>query len=243
GELVLLVSRRGRVVDRVRFRDGSEDESSPWPREADGNGPSLERIDLSSRADGEPFAWAPSLVIGGTPGRPNASPQLVRAKAAERGARARLNEARVVAGEGFIEIAAGTEGPVDLDGCRLLSFTTSGAVEEHGLSGKIAAERFLVVGSKDAPALFGDDVRALVLLDREGLWIDTLHLPRAPLRSNESFGRSPDRGEAAYFLRPTPGRSNASPERSPLVISEILYHPRGDAPDDELIEIHNRGTE
>ncbi|MBN1675798.1 MAG: lamin tail domain-containing protein [Kiritimatiellae bacterium] len=53
------------LVDRVKYGD-----NSPWPENADGDGPSLERQD--ARAYGNDVVnWAASLAAGGTPGAPN----------------------------------------------------------------------------------------------------------------------------------------------------------------------------
>ena len=55
------------VVSFAHYRD-----SEPWPESPDGEGPSLERISpLREEHDAE--AWAPSVVVGGTPGAPNSS--------------------------------------------------------------------------------------------------------------------------------------------------------------------------
>ncbi|MBN1669646.1 MAG: lamin tail domain-containing protein [Kiritimatiellae bacterium] len=53
------------LVDRVQYGD-----NSPWPENADGGGPSLERLD--PRAYGNDVVnWTASLAPGGTPGLPN----------------------------------------------------------------------------------------------------------------------------------------------------------------------------
>jgi len=58
-------------VDRVRYND-----REPWPLEADGNGPSLERI-LAVDYGNEVLNWGASNTNGGTPGRTNSvSPDL-----------------------------------------------------------------------------------------------------------------------------------------------------------------------
>lgn len=50
------------VVDRVRYND-----SSPWPTEADGHGPSLERFPVSAYGN-DPLHWH-TVTLGGSPGR------------------------------------------------------------------------------------------------------------------------------------------------------------------------------
>lgn len=56
------------VVDSVRFND-----ADPWPKEADGLGHSLERIDVNAYAD-EPSNWIASATDDGTPGAVDADP-------------------------------------------------------------------------------------------------------------------------------------------------------------------------
>jgi PKD repeat protein len=53
------------LVDRVRYSD-----RAPWPLEADGGGPSLERRDLQGYGN-DPDNWGPSQTTGGSPAAPN----------------------------------------------------------------------------------------------------------------------------------------------------------------------------
>ncbi|MBN1669385.1 MAG: lamin tail domain-containing protein [Kiritimatiellae bacterium] len=53
------------LVDRVQY-----DDNSPWPENADGGGPSLERQDQAGYGN-DPANWAASATAGGTPGLPN----------------------------------------------------------------------------------------------------------------------------------------------------------------------------
>ena len=65
GELVRLFNSDGLLVDEVEY-----DNSSPWPTEPDGNGPTLELLYPSLDNDlGE--NWAASDSYGGTPGMVN----------------------------------------------------------------------------------------------------------------------------------------------------------------------------
>jgi len=65
GELVRLFDAEGGTVDEVVY-----DDSSPWPLEPDGNGPTLELID-PSLDNGLGENWAASDINGGTPGMIN----------------------------------------------------------------------------------------------------------------------------------------------------------------------------
>lgn len=65
GEDIFLKDPNGAVIDSVNYGDGA-----PWPTLADGDGPSMERIDAA--ADGNlPQSWASSLAPAGTPGANN----------------------------------------------------------------------------------------------------------------------------------------------------------------------------
>ena len=65
GELVRLFDTEGLLVDEVNY-----DDSSPWPLEPDGNGPTLEHIHPSLDND-LGVNWATSDNNGGTPGMVN----------------------------------------------------------------------------------------------------------------------------------------------------------------------------
>ncbi len=55
------------LIDHVRY-----DDLDPWPVEADGSGPSLERV-LASSYGNDPLNWEASKSAGGTPGEPNSA--------------------------------------------------------------------------------------------------------------------------------------------------------------------------
>ena len=62
GELVELRTSSGEIIESFEYDDGS-----PWPDAADGDGPSLERINVFGDAT-DPTNWVASLHSGGTPG-------------------------------------------------------------------------------------------------------------------------------------------------------------------------------
>ena len=64
GDTVRLVGAEGQLVDRVEY-----DDQLPWPQEADGEGPSLERVSLAN--DITDFTNFHPSAPGGTPGTPN----------------------------------------------------------------------------------------------------------------------------------------------------------------------------
>ena len=65
GELVRLFDSDGLLVDSVTYQD-----DSPWPVEADGDGPTLELLHYSLD-NADPMHWQASIPVGGTPGRAN----------------------------------------------------------------------------------------------------------------------------------------------------------------------------
>ena len=65
GELVRLFDSDGLLVDSVTYLD-----ESPWPVEADGDGPTLELLHYSLD-NADPMHWQASIPMGGTPGRAN----------------------------------------------------------------------------------------------------------------------------------------------------------------------------
>lgn len=65
GERLELWTSSGYLSSYVEYKD-----SDPWPETPDGLGPSLERIS-ALREEGDPQAWAASIVVGGTPGAAN----------------------------------------------------------------------------------------------------------------------------------------------------------------------------
>ena len=65
GELLRLYNSNNDIIDTVIY-----DDTTPWPTNADGNGPSLELINLTYNNDfGE--NWQASFINGGTPGQEN----------------------------------------------------------------------------------------------------------------------------------------------------------------------------
>jgi len=65
GERLTLRAPDGRIVDSIKYSD-----SLPWPRGADGYGPSLERIAWDLPAD-DCHSWRASLSANGSPGKAN----------------------------------------------------------------------------------------------------------------------------------------------------------------------------
>ena len=67
GDCLFLYDAAGALVDQVEY-----DDNSPWPREPDGEGFTLERVDEFGH-DGSHENWAPSVRRLGTPGNANSA--------------------------------------------------------------------------------------------------------------------------------------------------------------------------
>ena len=67
GEWITLVDRQGELIDSFRYND-----ATPWPEQADGDGPSLALNDPGSAPDpADPESWTAGLPDG-SPGRDDA---------------------------------------------------------------------------------------------------------------------------------------------------------------------------
>ena len=65
GEEIRLFTDGGYLISFIEYAD-----SDPWPETPDGLGPSLERLS-PLHEDADPLTWAPSIYVGGSPGRAN----------------------------------------------------------------------------------------------------------------------------------------------------------------------------
>lgn len=72
GEAVRLYDATGLLIDSLTYDDGA-----PWPSEADGDGPTLERTNPALDST-DPATWRASLVAGGTPHAPNSTRTVAR---------------------------------------------------------------------------------------------------------------------------------------------------------------------
>jgi hypothetical protein len=67
-----------------------------------------------------------------------------------------------------------------------------------------------------------------------------------PQVADVSYGLDAGTNDPAYFLAPTPGSANNGPTTqnptADVVITEIMFHPLGESPAEEFIEIYNRGA-
>ncbi len=214
------------------------DTATPWPGEADGFGPSLERC-----APGVDAAyitnWRASRVFGGTPGRRNSQE--------EEDADVVFNEvlcSPALAGGDWLELFnRGTNG-FDLSDHYLSD--DAGQLTKY----RVSAGTILAAGGcrlfMEADLGFGLDAQgeSLFLTAPDGHTVIS-EAGFGLQQTNVSFARFPD-GTGAWFFcdAPTPGATNGrSPVHAEIVINEIMYHPSADENDElyEYIELHNTG--
>lgn len=231
--LVELRNRLGAIVLSVPYTS-----HAPWPVEADGAGHSLV---LARPSFGErfPAAWAPSALIGGSPGAPDPTPaedEPVR--------RVVINEflAHTTAPDrDFIELYNYSPAPADISGCVLTDdpdvdrfVVPQGTVlPAGGYRTFDEVELGFALSSASETILFKNAARTRVL---DGLKFEGQEMGVAT-------GRSPDGSRPVSRLqRPTPGAANAAVRVSDVVINEIMFHPVTGNDDDQFVELYNRGA-
>ncbi|MBN2474882.1 MAG: lamin tail domain-containing protein [Pirellulales bacterium] len=246
GERITLTGASGQRVLSFSYGD-----DQPWPERADGDGSSLELIDIYSNY-AEAASWRPSTRYGGSPGE------------ADTGGVAEvvINEVLAHADDPLndqIELYNSARGPIDVGGW-YLSDTGSDPRRFQIPDGTVIEAHGYVVftGADFNPAL---DRPGFLLNALEGgqvflLMTDTTgnvtHFANqadyGAVADGESSGRWPN-GEGGFYPMAaptlTPGAGeNSGPRIGPLIINEVMYHPRdpGDLvnPSDlEYIEIYN----
>jgi len=249
-EPITLVSAEGGQVLSFSYSD-----SSPWPDRADGNGSTLELVDLHGNC-GDGSHWRPSSEYGGSPGKPGIGPT----------AEVVINEVLVnvfdPAGD-RIELYNRTGGTIDVGGWYL---SDSGAepMKFRIPDGTILEGYGYVVfagadfnPTPDRPGFFLDGLSGgrLFLLEVDPDGRVTNFADQAGYGATvegESFGRWPDgQGDLYPMAEPTldgEHGENSGPRVGPVLISEVMYHPRDPGeiinPSDlEYIEVHNPTAE
>lgn len=216
GEIIALVDASGRVVNRLRYGD-----DDGWPSAPDGLGPSLEYAGDDLFNDSL-LRWAPSRVLGGTPGRENS------VRTGEGGSSridGIINEILPGAGtDGFVELYNPTREPLDLAGHVLLlagadrtfRLPPGTVLSAGGFRAWSAAELgFPVPAANEQFVLLGADGATIVdVLDAK------------PRGQGNSFGRHPDGGEDAFVLvETTRVAANRYSTDDRVVINEVQFHP------------------
>ena len=235
GEPLRIRNLNDRIMDEVEYND-----RGAWPVGADGSGASLSKIhpDTTGEFGGH---WAPSLLLGGTPGARNLVARAVALTINE------IAGSEAVAGGFFVELHNASGQDLDLEGYLIASESGAEYVFSSGASIPRAGHLSIpesVLGFRVAD---GDNL-SLYLAGKNGL-LDALRA--------DDLGRTriPD-GTGGLFatgggIPESPGAPNPEPPVSPVVINEIMYHHRptyaegGDPPvsyatnDEEWIELHN----
>ena len=266
GGILTLTNRTGRLVFSVHYKDGRGANGGLWPERPDGDGPSLELIQPHPDAH-RPWYWAPSRAPGGTPGRENS--RWFRPDAARSAPRPnlRIDEYRLDDPGAFVEILNEGE-TVKLEGFRLTSHPRGeGGLPLAGSAAKgkpalvkLADARPLVeapageeppapddgaaepakTGKKKKKKKDGAPERLFLVETATGEMVDSVKL-RLGAPAGGSFGIEPQGGNLVTYEKSTPGQPNAAPPASDLVIHEIHYNGQTGSPDEEFVEIMNRG--
>jgi len=229
GAVVELRNNAGGLVDRVDYKD-----DSPWPAGADGSGHSLSLVDPASENE-HGASWAISNEIGGTPGRENFPDGPRRPTVL-------VNEVLLEsAKEPWVELYNVTTGTVDLSDCRLTDDPDVPARFVVPSGTAIKAGGFCTFTQKQMGFALSPKRRKVFLFAAQGRFV----LDAAACRKtapDESMGRWPD-GAAAWFrmTHPTADAANTVTLHSDVVINEIMYHPFTERPEDEYVELYNRG--
>ncbi|MCH8044216.1 MAG: lamin tail domain-containing protein [Planctomycetes bacterium] len=245
GERLTLRDRFGEPIVNFRY-----DDRGAWPNRADGSGSSLELIDdAGDLEDGN--NWRSSAEFGGSPGEVGTGPI-----------------ASVVINEVLTHTDAPLVDAVELHNPTVVAIDVSGWY----LSDSKNYQKFRIPAGTVIPAggyrVFdetdfnrsagvdetdfafdsarGDDVWLLSADSTGRLTRFVDHIEFDAAANGESFGRWPNAlGVMTPMLRRTLGGQNAPPRFGPLVISEIMYHPKLpagsalDGNDLEYVEIHN----
>lgn len=228
---VRLVTQSGGVILQVNY--GS---TGPWPVAADGAGHSLV-LARSSFGENNPLAWAASDSVGGSPGRmePVTLDPLKNVQ---------LNEFLAHTDPpllDFIELYNHSNQPLDVSGCTL--------------SDDPATNKFVIPANTTIPArgfLAYDESQLGFSLKASGEAIYLRNAARTRVldcmkyedqQNGVSYGRVPD-GSSAWkqLASRTPGAANSGAKSVDIVINEIMYAPISLNPDDQYVELYNRGA-
>ena len=225
GETVRLRDREGNTVARVDYTD-----DPPWPVSADGDGPSLELIDLTGD-NGWVANWAPSAAPGGTPGAPNS---MAGSIGTHPGVfinevlplNATINPDEQGDYHSWIELFNANPGPVELGGMFLTSLHSQPDLWEIPLGTQLCGGCFLIVWADNEPGEgplhatfqlnpFGGTVG---LYDASGGIVD--YTDYGILASDTSYGRFPDgQADRRVFTSVTPAAANDA-TFIPLILNE-----------------------
>jgi hypothetical protein len=216
------------IVLDAQWNDGPE-----WPAAADGAGHSLV-LARPSYGQRDVRAWAASELLGGSPGYAESLPNSPQDHVL-------INEllAHSSTGVDFIELYNSSALSVDVSGC-WLSDSDAALAKFQIPSGTILAPRGFVSI---------DQAQLGFALKAEG---ETIYFTNAAQSrvldavryrgqmADTASGRTPDgEGLVRRLTSATPGASNASQARGPVVLNEIYFHPITNDSEDEWVELKN----
>lgn len=233
----------GKIIASVTYAD-----SGNWPRRPDGDGSSLELLDVEADYN-DPFSWRASSLYGGSPGSAGLGP-----------------DDRIV----INEILTHTDPPLS-DAIELFN-TTTNAIDIGGwylsdsksnyqkfripdntilaAGGYIVfneTNHFNVSGGTNANDFALDAAHGEKLFLWEGNAFSNLvrfadEVQFGAAANGESFGRWPNGSGALYPMNSrTFGAFNSGPRVGPAFVSEVMYNPLSGEADLEFIEIANPG--
>ncbi len=229
GGVLRLRNELGGILLEINY-----DNQAPWPVAADGCGHSLV-LSRPSYGENDARAWAASDVMGGSPGAfEHYGTEPARAIV--------INEilAHTDAPQvDYVELFNSGAQAVNLSGAWLSD--TAGTNKYQIANGTtIPARGFLAFPQAQLGFAFAADGEGAYLVNSN----QTRVLDAVKFDGQEngvSLGRYPNGSPGFQRLATvTQGTSNTPPRLSPIVISEIMYHPISENDDDEYVELYNR---
>lgn len=240
GEGITLVAADGSVIV-----DFDYDDSDPFPIAADGTGATLELISpatISAQQLNKYYSWQSSHAIGGTPGAAAAAvPNIV------------INEVFAhsdAPNVDFIELRNNSWSSIDVGGWFLSDSGDDLNKFQIPIGTVISAGDYLVLDEIDfnpvgganrfALSSTGDEVWLTAGTGSTTKFIDAIAV--GATFNSVSVGRSIDgTGRLLPLASRTPGTANTAPTVSPIIISEVNYHP--EAPSASALAIEPGLTE
>lgn len=228
---VRLRNRAGAMLLQINYQG-----DNPWPISADGAGHSLV-LARPSYGEGDPRAWAPSDVIGGSPGRFDGyTAEPLRA--------VMINEFLAHTDlplEDFIELYNHSNQPVDVSGAYLSDDrdTNKFKIPPNTIIPARGFVSFVCNTETTGFALSSGGERIYFVNPSQTRVLEALVFEAQA--NGVSRGRYPNGGPGYQELASrTPGAANAPLLIREVVINELMFHSITENEDDEYVELYNR---